>query len=422
LSSEEKCRNLYDQVRLAEGVQQAYEELRRTQEIVVQQARLRALGQMASGVAHDINNSLSPILGYSELLLTTMPELPPKARKCLEIINHSSGDIAHTVARMREFHRRTSSAESLTQVNLNEIVETVIEMTRPRWRDISQSNGTIINLQPELEPDLPPLLCDPSDLREALMNLVFNAVDALPHGGTINLITRTVDGLDSPEAKNGGRRVQVEVRDSGVGMDEKTRQRCFEPFFSTKTQRGGTGLGLAMVYGMMQRHDGTIDIDSAPGQGTSVRLTFPVRKPALQPAAETVPPPTQARSLNVLCIDDEARVRQLLNVCLAQFGHQVSMASTGKEGLRLFRAAKQKQQPYEVVITDLGMPDIDGHQVAKAIKAESPNLPVIMMTGWGTTMREDEKPASEVDALIDKPPHIQRLNHLLLQLTSHANA
>jgi len=173
---------------------------------------------------------------------------------------------------------------------------------------------------------------------------------------------------------------------------------------------------------MMQRHDGTIDIDSAPGQGTSVRLTFPVRKPALQPAAETVPPPTQARSLNVLCIDDEARVRQLLNVCLAQFGHQVSMASTGKEGLRLFRAAKQKQQPYEVVITDLGMPDIDGHQVAKAIKAESPNLPVIMMTGWGTTMREDEKPASEVDALIDKPPHIQRLNHLLLQLTSHANA
>jgi len=421
LSSEEKCRNLYDQVRLAEGVQEAYEELRRTQEVVVQQERLRALGQMASGVAHDINNSLSPILGYSELLLTTMPELPQKARKYLQIINRSSDDIANTVARMREFYRRTSNSGQLSQVNLNEIVKQGIELTRPRWRDIPQSNGIIINLQHELEPDLPPLLSDPSDLREALINLVFNAVDALPHGGTITLVTRTVDGLDSPEAKNGGRRVQVEVRDNGVGMDEKTRQRCFEPFFSTKAHRGGTGLGLAMVYGMMQRHEGTIDMDSAPGQGTSVRLTFPFRKAALQPAAVTVPQPKQNRSLNVLCIDDEARVRQLLNVCLAQFGHQVSMASTGKEGLRLFRAAKQKQQPYEVVITDLGLPDIDGHQVAKVIKAESPNLPVIMMTGWGPTMGEDKRPALEVDALIDKPPHIQRLNDLLLQLTSHVN-
>ena len=418
LTSEEKCRNFYDQVRLAEGVQEAYEELRRTQEVVVQQERLRALGQIVGGVAHDINNSLSPILAYSELLLDTMPELPQNARECLEIINRSSDDIAHTVARMREFYRRTSNSEQMNQVNLNEIVKEVIELTRPRWRDISQSKGTIINLQPELEPDLPPLLCDPSDIREALINLVFNAVDALPHGGTITIITRTVDGLDTPEAKNGARRVQVEVRDTGIGMDEKTRQRCCEPFFSTKTQQGGTGLGLAMVHAMMQRREGTTDIDSAPGQGTSIRLTFPVHKAALQPAAAVaMTPPEQNRSLNILCIDDEARVRQLLDVCLAHFGHQVSMASTGREGLRLFRAANQKQRPYEVVITDLGMPDIDGRQVAKAIKAESPNLPVIMMTGWGTTMGEDKEPASGVDALIDKPPHMQRLNHLLLQLT-----
>ena len=242
LSSEERCRNLYDQVRLAEGVQEAYEELRRTQEVVVQQERLRALGQMASGVAHDINNSLSPILGYSELLLATMPELPPKARKCLQIINRSSDDIAHTVGRMREFYRRTSTTEQLSQVNLNEYIGEVIELTRPRWRDIPQSKGIIINLEPELEPDLPPLLCDPCDLREALINLVFNAVDALPHGGTIILATRAVDGLGAPEPKNGDRRLQIEVRDNGVGMDEKTRQRCFEPFFSTKAHRGGTGL------------------------------------------------------------------------------------------------------------------------------------------------------------------------------------
>jgi signal transduction histidine kinase/ActR/RegA family two-component response regulator len=422
LSSEEKCRDLYDQVRLAEGVQQAYEELRRTQGVVVQQERLRALGQMASGVVHDINNSLSPILGYSELLLNTMPELPDKARKCLQIINRSSDDIAHTVARMREFYRSTANSEPLSEVDLNEIIQEVIELTRPRWRDISQSHGTNINLETELEPDLPPLLCDPSDLREALTNLVFNAVDALPHGGTITLATRALDSADAPEAGHGGRRVQIEVRDNGVGMDEKTRQRCFEPFFSTKVQRGGTGLGLAMVYGMMQRHEGTIDLDSTPGQGTTVRLTFPVRKAAAQTVTMALPQQEPNRSLNVLCIDDEARVRQLLNVCLAQFGHQVSMASTGREGLRLFRAANQKQKPYEVVITDLGMPDLDGHQVAKVIKAESPNMPIIMMTGWGTTMGGDKRPSADVDALIDKPPHIERLNHLLLQLTNHAKA
>ncbi|HUC84840.1 MAG TPA: ATP-binding protein, partial [Candidatus Acidoferrales bacterium] len=366
----------------------------------------------ASGIVHDINNSLSPILGYSELLLSTMPDLPERARKPLQIINRASDDIAHTVARMRDFYRRHASARQVSEVNVNEIVKEVIDLTRPRWRDIAQWDGIIINLQVQLEPELPPLLGDSSDLREALINLVFNAVDALPRGGTINLVTRSV----GPDNGHTGRRLQMEVRDDGIGMDEKTRQHCLEPFFSTKASRGGTGLGLAMVYGMMQRHEGTIDIDSLPGKGTSIRLTFPIRK-AAPTAAPSAPVLKTRRSLNVLCIDDEARVRELLNACLAQFGHQVSMASTGREGLELFRAAKLKKQPYEVVITDFGMPDIDGNQVAKVIKAESPGMPVIMMTGWGTAMREDKEWAMGVDALIDKPPRIHRLNRLLRKLT-----
>src|SRR5208283_3843014 len=138
----------------------------------------------------------------------------------------------------------------------------------------------------ELEPGLPLLLSDPSELHEALINLVFNAVDALPRGGTISLVTRSVNPPASgAEAKPGERRLQIEVRDNGVGMDEETRQRCLEPFFSTKIQRGGTGLGLAMVYGMMQRHEGTIDIDSSPGEGTSIRLTFPIVRKAVSQTA-----------------------------------------------------------------------------------------------------------------------------------------
>jgi signal transduction histidine kinase/ActR/RegA family two-component response regulator len=419
LTTEEQCRNLYDQVRLTEGVQTAYEELRRTQQVVVQQERLRALGQMASGVAHDVNNALSPIMAYSDLLLNMLPDLPEQtARQYLDTINRSGDDIAHIVGRMREFYRRRSDTEQLVKVNLNQIIEEVIDLTRPRWRDVSQREGIPIQIQREFEPRLPLLLSEPSDLREALINLIFNSVDALPHGGTITLATCL---LERPSADADGtldRQIQVEVRDNGVGMDERTRQRCLEPFFSTKAQRGGTGLGLAMVYGMMQRHDGTIEIDSAPGRGTSVRLTFPVREKVLPKAAPLASADKRPRSLNILCIDDEQQIRQVLNDCLRHWNHRIELASSGKEGLELFRAARRENKPYEAVITDLGMPDIDGHQVARTIKEESPRTPVIMMTGWGTMMKEDGESTPEVDALIGKPPRMRELNELLLRLTA----
>ncbi len=417
LSAEEQCRSLYDQVRLTDGLQKAYDELRRTQQVIVQQERLRALGQMASGVAHDVNNALSPVVAYSELMLSTMPDLPETARQYLQTINKSGGDIAHIVARMREFYRQRSDTEQLIKVDINTVIAEVIELTRPRWRDLPQRQGISINIHQELEPRPPLLLSDPGDLREALINLLFNAVDALPQGGTITLATRCVNrpAEDGPGPE---RQLQVEVRDNGIGMEEKIRQRCLEPFFSTKAKRGGTGLGLAMVYGMMQRHDGTIDIESTPNRGTCVRLTFPVREKVVTEKAASEPSPNQQRSLRILCIDDEPQIQELLKECLSQFAHHVTIASNGKQGLEKFRAALRKKQPFETVITDLGMPDIDGHQVARTIKAESPRTPVIMMTGWGTMMKEDGEATPAVDALVGKPPRVQELNSLLLQLTS----
>jgi len=418
LTTEEQCRNLYDQVRLTEGLQKAYEELRRTQQVVVQQERLRALGQMASGVAHDVNNALSPIVAYSELLLSTLPDLPKISQHYLQTIHQSGEDIAHIVARMREFYRRRSDTEPLTEVNINQIIEEVSELTRPRWRDLSQRDGISIQIQHDLEPQLPVLLSDPSEFREALINLVFNAVDALPQGGIITLVTRSVS---RPAAEANGpaeRQIQVEVRDNGIGMDEKTRQRCLEPFFSTKAQRGGTGLGLAMVYGMTQRHEGNIEIDSTPGCGTCIRLTFPIREKTPQTTLIYKQPVKQNRSLHILCIDDEPQIRQVLSDCLTNFNHQVTVASNGKQGMELFRAAVLKKLPFQAVITDLGMPGIDGHQVARLIKAESPRTPVIMMTGWGTMMKADGETAPEVEAVIGKPPHMQELNDLLLRVTA----
>lgn len=415
VSAEEQCRNLYDQVRLAAGLQQAYDELRRTQQVVVQQERLRALGQMASGIAHDINNALSPVTAYSELLLSKRTIPPDTAREYLQSINKAGMDIAHIVARMRDFYRRRGEdAEHHAKASINQLVKEVIGLTRPRWRDVCQRDGVSINVQPELEADLPQLVCDASELREALINLIFNSLDAMPNGGTIQVITRSVTA--AAPRQEGEKALQIEVRDDGTGMDEKTRRRCLEPFFSTKIQRGGSGLGLAMVYGVMQRHEGSIDIESAPGKGTSVRLTFPFRDAGPAPA-DASPSGAAERSLKILCIDDEQQVLSVLQACLSPLGHQITTAASGQKGLELFRAARTKKQPFEAVITDLGMPDFDGRQVAKAVKAESPATPVIMLTGWGAAIREDGEKMPEVDLVLEKPPSVKLLNESLMQVT-----
>lgn len=416
LTTQEECRNLYDQVRLSEGVQNAYDELRRTQQSVVQHERLRALGEMSSGVAHDINNALSPVVAYSELLLTTQPDLPEFVRKHLQTINQAGMDIANIVSRMREFYRAHSETQELTQASVSHIVKEVIELTRPRWRDLSQRQAVSIQIEHQIEPDLPLLVCEPTDLREALTNLIFNAVDALPQGGLITLVARSLSASTAKDKAVSEKQIQIEVRDNGVGMDEKTRRHCMEPFFSTKAKRGGTGLGLAMVYGMMQRHGGNIQIESTPGCGTSIRLTFPIREntvAASQAGAAAQSP--ESRPLRILCIDDEAQVQELLKTCLTTLHHQVTTASNGKQGVEMFRAALRDKKPFQTVITDLGMPDMDGRQVAKAIKAESPGTPVIMMTGWGKIMKADGEAVPEADAVLSKPPRIKELSNLLVQ-------
>jgi signal transduction histidine kinase/ActR/RegA family two-component response regulator len=417
ITAQEECRTLYDEVRLSDGIKKAYEELRRTQEVVVQQERLRALGQMASGVAHDVNNALTPIVGYSELLMSLTPAMPDPAMRALNVIKKSGEDIARIVARMREFYRRRDSNEQLSRVEINALVEEVIELTRPRWRDLSQRQGVSINIVRDLAADLPNLLGDPSELREAFTNLIFNSVDALPTGGNITFATRAVPGPISKKTGLPAAQIQIEVRDNGVGMDEKTRQRCLEPFFSTKAKHGGTGLGLAMVYGMVQRHEGVITIDSAPGKGTCMQLTLPVREELSAAAPQSAPRLRQQRSLHVLCIDDELMIRDILNESLKIFNHRVTVAASGKDGIDLFRSAMLRNQPYEAVITDLGMPEMDGHQVARIIKAESPQTPVIMLTGWGTIMKEEGETAPEVDAIMAKPARIDELNNLLLETT-----
>ncbi len=420
LTAKEKCQSLYDQVRLTEGTQKAYDELRRTQQVVVQQERLRALGQMASGIAHDINNAMCPITAYSELLLATLPNLAKEPQHQLRRISQAAQDVAEIVAHMREFYRRDQDPDKLALINVNAAIQDVIELTRPRWRDQAQREGLSIHLECQLESEAPLLLCNAGELREALTNIIFNSVDALHKGGIISIATRSVIRPALDNGAGAGEDLQLEVRDNGSGMEEKVRQRCLEPFFSTKGQRGGTGLGLAMVYGMVQRHKGSIEIESVPGQGTCVRLIFPILEQAV-PSPRPQPGLQPCHSMHILCIDDEPNVRELLHDCLEKDHHKVSVAPGGKEGLEMFRSSLRGGHPFEVVITDLGMPDMDGYHVARAIKAESPQTPILMLTGWGTMIKAEGESVPEVDAVLSKPPRMQELNILLQRLAGNGH-
>jgi nitrogen-specific signal transduction histidine kinase/ActR/RegA family two-component response regulator len=390
--------------------------LRQTQQAVMQQERLRALGKMASGIAHDINNALSPIVVYSELLLRTEAHLTDTSKRYLDHIKTSGEDIAHIVSRMREFYRRREGTEPLFAVNLNDLAQQVIELTRPRWKDIPQERGLVVEMDIHLARDVPPVLGNGSELREALTNLILNAVDAMPAGGKMRVAT-SVNSWNHPG--NGGpvtSFVTLEVRDSGIGMDEETRNRCLEPFFSTKGQRG-TGLGLAMVYGVMERHEGKIEIESEPGKGTAIRLVFPVRDSAELSQAPDPGRPREIPALRILCIDDEPLLRELLKEILESDGHKVAVADGGQAGIEAFRSARDTEVPFHVVITDLGMPYVDGRQVATTLKREAPGTPVIMLTGWGTMMKADGDVPAQVDAVLSKPPRMNELRETLFRVT-----
>jgi len=406
------------QARLHSKLKHAYNELRQTQQTVMQQERLKALGQMASGIAHDVNNALSPVIGFAELTLMGEHGLTANGKNYLKHIRTAGEDIAHIVARLREFYRRRDDTESLHELNLNTLAEQVIDMTRPRWRDIPQSRGRTVEMQADFARDVPELVGIESEVREAFTNLVLNAVDALPNGGRITFRTR-VTRCDV--ASNGGTdptHVVVEVSDTGIGMNEETRKRCLEPFFSTKGKRG-TGLGLAMVYGVMERHEGKIEIDSELGQGATFRLIFPVRKAADLGVSEEEDTPT-TEPLRILYIDDEPLLRDLLKEMLRRDGHEVEVSDGGQSGLDAFRSACQRGDPFDVVITDLGMPYVDGRMVAKTLKHESPATPVVMLTGWGAFMKEHGSPPTHVDGVLSKPPRSRELRETLRRLTPAA--
>ncbi|HEY2781149.1 MAG TPA: ATP-binding protein [Steroidobacteraceae bacterium] len=399
------------QARLYGALQQAYDDLRQSQHTVMQQERLRALGQMASGIAHDINNAISPVSLYTESLLEREPNLSERTRNYLTTIQRAIEDVARTVARMREFYRERDAQLTLERVEINRAVQQVVELTRPRWSDLPQARGAMVDLQTYLTESIPEIMGAEHEIRDALTNLIFNAVDAMPNGGTLSVRTRKAVVAD------GETRVLIEVTDTGVGMDEDTRRRCLEPFYTTKGERG-TGLGLAMVYGMVQRHSAELEIDSAVGKGTTVRLNFPAFTSSVVSSPKTKVSAVVKRRLRILLVDDDPLLIKSLQDTLQEDGHVITATHGGREGIEAFTAASKRGECFDIVVTDLGMPHVDGRKVATSVKGVSPTTPVVLLTGWGQRLIATNDAPAHVDKVLAKPPRLHELRAALAELVA----
>ena len=376
-------------------LQKALAELAETQKHALQQEKLRAMGQMASGIAHDFNNTLAPILGVSEVL-TNFPEMAEdrqRLRYYLDLLSTAAQDAKAVVKRLREFYRNHPD-NPFRPVDLNRIVHQAIELTQPKWKDEALGRGVTIHVNTELQ-ELSAVIGSDSELREAIINLILNAVDAMDKDGTI-----TFRSYATPQ------HIVLEIEDTGMGMSEDVRQRCFDIFFTTKDDQG-TGLGLSMVLGTVERHSGSIDLKSEPGAGTVFFIRLPVptnhsREVDKRTGSIALPP------LHVLVAEDEAPILELIATYLTCDGHTVETAVDGKEALRKFRSGH-----FDVVITDKAMPRMNGDELAIAIKTLCPHQPIIMTTGFDDVILNAASLPVGVDVVLSKPAKLNEFREAL---------
>ena len=348
---------------------------------LVRSERLKALGEMAGGVAHDFNNILGAILGRAQLLLMRAEDA--ETRRSLGVIEKAARDGAETVKRIQEFTRLRQDHAFIT-TDVSDLIRDTLEITRSRWRDQAEASGVGYDLVVDAPPGLY-VLGQPSELREVLTNLVLNALDAMPGGGRLVLAACREDG-----------KVVLKIRDTGHGMSEEVRSRVFDPYFTTKGVRG-TGLGLSVSYGIARRHGGDILVESRSGEGTTFTVIFPAGPTG--PMPERPAPFLLKDHGTILAVDDEESVRLLLEEVLSVHGHTVFVASDGERGLELF----DRHGPFDVVVTDLGMPGMSGWELARRLSAKDPSARIILATGWGGTLVPEDLAGTGVSRVLAKP-------------------
>jgi signal transduction histidine kinase/CheY-like chemotaxis protein len=383
-------------------------ELQRKEEQLERTARLRALGELASGVAHDFNNLLAGILGNVQLLL--LDEHDPERRHMLSVIEQAAQDGAATVRRIQEFARQRE--ERLQEpVNLVEVIEGALAITRPRWHNSPQRNGGAIHVRREIS-CAPMVYGNASELRELLINLIINAVDAMPHGGELTLrLTERPGTADGSEIRAPYERqlAIIEVADTGIGIPQEIQGRIFDSFFSTKAAGQGSGLGLAICKTIANRHGGRIEVSSTVGRGTTFRVLLPISRD-VRPQDHALPAPGRVAACRVLVVDDEPAVREVLTRILQRSGHQVTAAASGEEALEHFAPGR-----YDLVFTDLGMPGMGGAALLGHLRARDPHLIAVVITGWGQ-LEEAGSSALGVAAVVPKPFSAAQITWLIGEL------
>ena len=375
-------------------------EQERIREQFSQLEKLSALGELASGVAHDFNNTLAGILGRAQLLQRTND--PEKMQRGLEIIIKTAEDGAKTVKRIQDFARQRRDHD-FELVSIDQILTEASEITRPRWKNSAEAENIHINLDLQISSNAM-VMGDDSELREVFVNMVFNAIDAMPEGGKLSLSTRIVSDT-----------VVITIGDSGVGMYPEVRSRIFDPFFTTKG-KAGLGLGLAVSYGIIRRHGGNIEVDSVYGKGTEFRILLPVASVAKfedNDAKEPVAPTSENARLkvaetSVLVVDDEDFVRDLLKDILECEGCEVYVAANGTEALEIFGKTH-----VDCIFTDIGMPGMSGWELAQAIREKNQAIPIAVITGWGEAVGSHEQKQAGVDWVVAKPFTADRICELV---------
>ena len=377
------------------------------EERLLQSEKLKSLGELAGGVAHNFNNILAIILGRTQLLrrnTETPPEkkerrkLVQELRKSLDIIERASFDGADTVRRIQEFSRKKDedyNNKNFTDVDLNEVINSTLEFTKVKWQDEAVSRGIKISIEKELD-SLDPVSGNPSELREVFINLINNAIDALPEGGTIKLKTFMDNG-----------NVVGVIKDTGVGISKDVQDKIFDPFFTTKGVQS-TGLGMSVSYGIIHRHHGTIVLESAEDKGTSFTITIPRQEGVVLEEKREESRVDEQKKARILVVEDEEDVRELLKDILTDGGHNVEFTPDGKKGIELFREGK-----FDMVFTDLGMPGMSGWQVAEQIKKINKKTPVVLITGWEVQQKGRELTKSGVDMVVKKPFRVNEILELV---------
>lgn len=348
-----------------------------------QRHRMETLGRMTMGVAHDLNNLLSGLLGHVELLKEQLERasLTDSIRPSIETIETTAEDGAALIDKLQRYIRHDTK-QHFEPVHLPDLIEDCITLTEPYWYNEPRRQGIEISVKTALE-DVPNILGSAAELREVFVNLILNAVQAMPEGGTLRF--RTFEDDQG--------RVRVHVSDTGIGMSDEVQQNIFEPLFTTKGEQG-TGMGLAASYGIIQEHEGTIDVTSEPGEGAKFMLSFPPAEGEPASPKESSPNLTEPESASVLVVDDEEMVRSTVTRLLSLNGHNVERASSGEEALRMFR-----ENDYDIVFTDFGMPEMTGAELAQKLKEINSDFPVILLTGY----TETDKAVQEVDGILTKP-------------------